>query len=95
MVAVLAAGSKKDFSPKAVEAALKRRSVPLSPFKMARMPPPQQQDKKLAELREKQWQAFCKQLHDQGRQLAGPDSSEEEMRRQTMEWYRFVGASQA
>jgi len=95
LVAVFAPGSKKDFAPETVKAALKRRCISPTPYKMPRMQPPQQQDKKLAELRERQWQAFCKQLHDQGRQIAGPDSSEEEMRRQTMEWYRFVGASQA
>eukprot|EP00931_Biecheleriopsis_adriatica_P121359 TRINITY_DN96442_c0_g1_i1.p1 TRINITY_DN96442_c0_g1~~TRINITY_DN96442_c0_g1_i1.p1 ORF type:complete len:635 (-),score=162.55 TRINITY_DN96442_c0_g1_i1:64-1968(-) len=94
LLGVLAPGSKKcNFSSKAVKVALKRRAVTLTPYKLPNAVHPHQRDKEFAELRDRQWEAFCQHLRAQGRTVAGPTSSQEEMRRQSMEWYKFVGGN--
>jgi len=94
LLAVLGPGSKKtSFVPQTVKEALKRRQISVMPFALPIYQPPKQQQQKFAEMRDRQWQAFCRHLHSQGRQLAGPHDSEEEKRQQTVEWYNFIGGT--
>ncbi|OLP99199.1 hypothetical protein AK812_SmicGene18279 [Symbiodinium microadriaticum] len=86
LVGVLAPSSKKtSFVPQTVKEVLKR------PFKLPKLENPKQQQEKMAEMRDRQWQAFCQHLHSQGRKLAGPEDSDQEKKMQTMEWYKFIG----
>ncbi|CAJ1419255.1 unnamed protein product [Effrenium voratum] len=95
VLGVLGPGMKSLPNLQTVKDALKKRGVALTPFKLP-LPPGKsqsQEEEKFAEMRDKQWQAFCKHLQSQGRQVATAQSSEEEKRRQTMEWYQYIGGS--
>jgi len=92
LVGVLAPSSKKaSFVPQTVKEALKRRGITTMPFKLPKLENLKQQQEKMAEMRDRQWQAFCQHLHSQGRKLAGPEDSDQEKKMQTMEWYKFIG----
>ncbi|CAE7257477.1 unnamed protein product [Symbiodinium sp. CCMP2592] len=92
LVGVLAPSSKKtSFVPQTVKEVLKRRGITTMPFKLPKLENLKQQQEKMAEMRDRQWQAFCQHLHSQGRKLAGPGDSDQEKKMQTMEWYKFIG----
>jgi len=82
---------------KGLREALRRKGAPVPPANAlppADMPPPaqaaQEFDRRHEQLRQKQWEAFCRKMKDAGRPV-GPDISDEEKNRQSMEFYQFCG----
>lgn len=81
---------------KGLREALRRKGAPVPPahaLPPADMPPPEaarEFDRRHEQLRQKQWEVFCQRLKDAGRPV-GPDVSDEEKNRQSMEFYQFCG----
>jgi len=92
LVCVTKPSSKQgaELKPATVKATLRKRGVTPTAYKAPEAHLLPSQDPELDLLRQRQWDAFCKQMKDAGRPV-GPTKDPREHQRQMMEFYHFCG----